>query len=85
MKHMKTKVLHIQWPRDAFLRMFCVLICPRCAIVNNYAFCMSALAGQTYFSTGGAEEKQDVDLVEQGGVQVATNLYKQKSSLKTCL
>ena len=37
---------------------------------------MSALAGQTYFSTGGAEEEQDVDLVEQGGVQVATNLYK---------
>ena len=46
---------------------------------------MSMLLGQTYFSTGCAEEEQDVDLVEQGGIQVATNLYKQKSSLKTCL
>ena len=44
------------------------------ANANIYAFCMSALAGQTYFSAGGAQEKQDVDLVEQGGVQVATNL-----------
>ena len=57
----------------------------QCAIANIYAFCMTALAGQTYFSTGGAEEEQDVDLVEQGGVQVATNLYKKKSSLKTCI
>ena len=43
---------------------------------------MSTLAGQTYFSTGGAEEEQDVDLVEQGGVQVATNLYKKSQVWK---